>query len=43
LIRFIEVSNIGNNNLEKLMTFIGALEKALGNALDCKEEFDKVL
>lgn len=36
------VFNIGNNNPEKLMTFIGALEKALGNALDRPVEFNKV-
>lgn len=37
-----KVFNIGNNNPEKLMTFIGALEKALGNALGRKVEFNKV-
>jgi len=37
-----KVFNIGNNNPEKLMTFIGALEKALSNALDRKVEFNKV-
>src|SRR5690625_7576809 len=36
------VFNIGNNNPEKLMTFIGALEKALGQALGRLVEFDKV-
>lgn len=36
------VFNIGNNNPEKLMTFIGALEKALGQALGRPVEFDKV-
>ncbi|MFF2497415.1 SDR family NAD(P)-dependent oxidoreductase [Peribacillus sp. NPDC058075] len=37
-----KVFNIGNNNPEKLMTFIGALEKCLSNALDKEIEFDKV-
>ncbi|MCF3942617.1 SDR family NAD(P)-dependent oxidoreductase [Oceanobacillus alkalisoli] len=37
-----KVFNIGNNNPEKLMVFIGALEKALGNALDREVEFNKV-
>lgn len=37
-----KVFNIGNNNPEKLMTFIAALEKALGNALGRKVEFNKV-
>ncbi|WP_345242040.1 NAD-dependent epimerase/dehydratase family protein [Pontibacillus salipaludis] len=37
-----KVFNIGNNSPEKLMTFIGALEKALSNALDSKVEFEKV-
>src|SRR5699024_4000380 len=36
------VFNIGNNSPEKLMTFIGALEKALGNALGRDVEFNKV-
>jgi len=36
------VFNIGNNNPEKLMTFIGALEKALTNALGREVEFNKV-
>lgn len=36
------VLNIGNNNPEKLMTFIGALEKALSNALGREVEFDKI-
>lgn len=36
------VFNIGNNNPEKLMTFIWALEKALTNALGRKVEFEKV-
>src|SRR5699024_8843174 len=36
------VFNIGNNSPEKLMTFIGALEKALGNALGRAVEFNKV-
>lgn len=36
------VFNIGNNNPEKLMTFIGALEKALSNALGREVEFDKI-
>lgn len=37
-----KVFNIGNNNPEKLMGFIGALEKALSNALDREVEFNKV-
>lgn len=37
-----KVFNIGNNNPEKLMTFIGALEKALTNALGREVEFNKV-
>lgn len=37
-----KVFNIGNNNPEKLMAFIGALEKALSNALDREVEFNKV-
>lgn len=36
------VYNIGNNNPEKLMTFIGTLEKALSNALDREVEFEKI-
>lgn len=36
------VFNIGNNNPEKLMTFIGALEGALGNALGRHVEFEKI-
>src|SRR5690625_2012045 len=36
------VFNIGNNNPEKLMTFIGALEGALSKALDREVEFNKV-
>ena len=36
------VFNIGNNNPEKLMTFIWALEKALSNALGKEVEFEKV-
>jgi|SRR5690625_3473322 len=36
------VFNIGNNSPEKLMTFIGALEKALSNALGREVEFNKV-
>src|SRR5699024_10692104 len=36
------VFNIGNNSPEKLMTFIGALEKALGNALGREVEFNKI-
>ncbi|ARI76262.1 SDR family NAD(P)-dependent oxidoreductase [Halobacillus mangrovi] len=35
------VFNIGNNNPEKLMTFIESLEVALGSALDRKVEFTK--
>ncbi len=37
-----KVFNIGNNNPEKLMTFIGALEKALTNALGREVGFNKV-
>lgn len=37
-----KVFNIGNNNPEKLMVFIGALEKALSNALNREVEFNKV-
>ncbi|WP_285800824.1 MULTISPECIES: GDP-mannose 4,6-dehydratase [unclassified Exiguobacterium] len=36
-----EVFNIGNNNPEKLMTFITSLECALGNALGRPVEFNK--
>ncbi len=36
------VFNIGNNNPEKLMTFIRALEKALTKALGREVEFEKV-
>lgn len=36
------VFNIGNNNPEKLMTFIWDLEKALTNALGRKVEFEKI-
>lgn len=36
------VFNIGNNNPEKLMTFIFALEKALSNSLGREVEFEKV-
>ncbi len=37
-----KVFNIGNNNPEKLMTFIGTLEKALSKATGREVEFDKV-
>lgn len=37
-----KVFNIGNNNPEKLMTFIETLEKALSNSLNEKVEFKKV-
>jgi UDP-glucuronate 4-epimerase len=37
-----KVYNIGNNSPEKLMVFIGALEKALSGALGRDVEFDKV-
>ncbi|WP_226536267.1 GDP-mannose 4,6-dehydratase [Fictibacillus halophilus] len=37
-----KVYNIGNNNPEKLMTFITTLEKALSNALGRKVQFEKV-
>lgn len=37
-----KVFNIGNNNPEKLMTFIGALEKALTKALGREVVFNKV-
>lgn len=36
------VYNIGNNKPEKLMTFIGALENALSNALGRVVEFEKI-
>ncbi|MFD2131652.1 GDP-mannose 4,6-dehydratase [Pseudogracilibacillus auburnensis] len=36
------VFNIGNNNPEKLMDFIHALEKALSNATGRKVEFEKI-
>lgn len=36
-----EVYNIGNNSPEKLMTFIGALEKALSQAMDREVSFEK--
>ncbi|WP_163539001.1 SDR family NAD(P)-dependent oxidoreductase [Gracilibacillus sp. YIM 98692] len=36
-----KVFNIGNNSPEKLMTFIGALEKALSHALNQQVEFKK--
>ncbi|MGI6684512.1 MAG: SDR family NAD(P)-dependent oxidoreductase [Bacillota bacterium] len=36
------VFNIGNNNPEKLMAFIYALEKALSKALGRKVEFEKI-
>lgn len=36
------VFNIGNNNPEKLMTFINALEKALSNATGREVEFEKI-
>ncbi|GAA0727057.1 NAD-dependent epimerase/dehydratase family protein [Clostridium malenominatum] len=37
-----KVFNIGNNSPEKLMAFIGTLEKALSNALGRKVEFEKI-
>lgn len=37
-----KVFNIGNNNPEKIMTFIETLEKALSNALGKKVEFEKI-
>lgn len=37
-----KVFNIGNNSPEKLMTFIGSLEKALTNALGREVVFNKV-
>lgn len=36
------VFNIGNNDPEKLMTFIGVLEKSLSNALSKEVEFKKI-
>src|SRR5690625_147765 len=36
------VFNIGNNNPENLMKFIGALEGALSNAVGRKVEFEKI-
>lgn len=36
------VFNIGNNSPEKLMTFIGVLEKALSRALGREVEFEKI-
>lgn len=36
------VFNIGNNNPEKLMTFITTLEKCLGKALGKEVEFEKI-
>lgn len=36
------VFNIGNNNPERLMKFIGALEKALSSALGREVEFEKI-
>lgn len=36
------VFNIGNNSPEKLMKFIGALEKAISNALGREVEFEKI-
>lgn len=37
-----KVFNIGNNNPEKLMTFIGALENALSNSLGKEVQFEKI-
>ncbi|MHC1719552.1 MAG: NAD-dependent epimerase/dehydratase family protein [Clostridiaceae bacterium] len=37
-----EIFNIGNNKPEKLMSFIAALEKALGNALNRAVVFEKI-
>src|SRR5690625_2702217 len=37
-----KVFNIGNNNPEKLMTFINALEKVLSNAIGREVEFEKI-
>lgn len=37
-----KVYNIGNNSPEKLMTFIGALEKALSHAMGREVEFEKI-
>lgn len=36
------VYNIGNNNPERLMDYIGALEKALSNSLGREVEFEKI-
>jgi UDP-glucuronate 4-epimerase len=36
------VFNIGNNSPEKLMKFIGALEKAISNSLGREVEFEKI-
>lgn len=36
------VYNIGNNNPEKLMTFINSLEEALSQSLNRKVEFEKI-
>lgn len=37
-----QVFNIGNNNPEKLMKFIGALERAISSALGRNIEFEKI-
>jgi UDP-glucuronate 4-epimerase len=37
-----KVYNIGNNSPEKLMAFIGALEKALSNSLGREVQFEKI-
>lgn len=37
-----KVYNIGNNNPEKLMVFIGTLEKALSNTLGREVQFEKI-
>jgi UDP-glucuronate 4-epimerase len=37
-----KVYNIGNNNPEKLMTFVGTLEKALSNATGKEVQFEKI-
>ncbi len=37
-----KVYNIGNNNPEKLMTFITTLEECLSNSLNRKVEFEKI-
>lgn len=37
-----KVFNIGNNNPEKLMTFINTLEKCFGKALEREIEFEKI-